>query len=82
MPGETKSEGYKIVFIQDEEKKGEADSHMLQVLKEIQKKLDEWLKEKVDAKIESYEINKPGGKERKGIFRETHREVLPIVKIG
>jgi uncharacterized protein (DUF927 family) len=112
MPGETKSEGYRIIFIQDEEKKGEADPHMLQVLKEIQKKLDEWLKslneriesedvtrfevrfleilrnilewlkEKVDAKIESYEIKKPGGKERKGIFRETHRGVLPIVKIG
>ena len=110
--GETTSEGYRITLIQDEETKREADPHMLQVLREIQKKLDdwlkslneriesedvtrfevrfleilrnilEWIKEKVDAKIESYEMGKPGGKGNKKLFRETHREVLHIAKIG
>jgi hypothetical protein len=110
IPGETTSEGYRIILIQDEETKREADSHMLQVLKEIQKKLDdwlkslnerieseditrfevrffeilrnilEWIKEKVDAKIESYEMGKPGGKGNKKIFRETHREISEKVQ--
>jgi len=101
-----------IIFIQDEEKKGETDPHMLQILKEIQKKLDEWLKslndriesedvtrfevrfleilrnilewikEKVDAKIESFESEKPKGREKKGIFQEIHQRELSFFKIG
>jgi len=106
---ETKLEGYRILLVQDEEKKEQTDPHMLQVLKEIQKMLDEWLKklndrieseditrfevrfleilrnilewvkEKVDAKIESSEKQKPIKKE-KGRFRETRQEVLPFAK--
>ena len=105
----TKLEGYRILLVQEEEKKEQADPHMIQVLKEIQRKLDEWLKslnerieseditrfevrfleilrnilewmkEKVDAKIESSEQEKPIKKER-GMFRETRREVLPFPK--
>jgi len=105
----TKLEGYRILLVQEEEKKEQADPHMIQVLKEIQRKLDEWLKslnerieseditrfevrfleilrnilewikEKVDAKIESSEQEKPIKKER-GMFRETRREVLPFAK--
>ena len=114
MPKNAKTEGYRIFLIQDEKegKKGETDPHLILVLKEIQKKLDEWLKkindrieseditrlevrfleilrnilewikEKVDAKIESSEKEKPVKKERRGIFRETHQEVLPFSKIG
>ena len=110
ISGETTTEGYRIILIQDEETKREADSHMLQVLKEIQKKLDdwlkslnerieneeitrfevrfleilrnilEWIKEKVDAKIESYGMEKPGGKGNRKIFRETHREISEKVQ--
>ena len=112
MSKETKAEGYRIILIQDEEKRGETDPHTLQILKEIQKKLDEWLKslndrieseevtrfevrfleilrnilewikEKVDAKIESYESEKPKGKEKKGIFQEIHQRNLLFFKIG
>ena len=107
----TKLEGYRVLPVQEEEKKEQADPHMIQVLKEIQRKLDEWLKslneriesedvtrlevrfleilrnilewikEKVDAKIESSEKEKPIKKER-GMFRETRREILPFVKTG
>jgi tRNA A22 N-methylase len=112
MSGETKAERYRIILTQDEEKKGETDPHLILVLKEIQKKLDEWLKslnerieseditrfevrfleilrnilewikEKVDAKIESSEKGKPIKKEKRGIFRETYQEVHPFSKIG
>ena len=105
----TKPEGYRILLVQEEEKKEQTDPHMILVLKEISKKLDEWLKklndrieseditrfevrfleilrnilewikEKVDAKIESSEKEKPIKKER-GMFRETRREVLPFAK--
>jgi hypothetical protein len=105
----TKLEGYRILLVQEEEKKEQADPHMIQVLKEIQRKLDEWLKslneriesedvtrfevrfieilrnilewikEKVDAKIESSEQEKPIKKER-GMFRETRRIVLSLAK--
>ena len=105
----TKLERYRVLPIQEEEKREQVDPHMIQVLKEIQKKLDEWLKslneriesedvtrlevrfleilrnilewikEKVDAKIESSEQEKPIKKER-GMFRETRREVLPFRK--
>jgi hypothetical protein len=112
MSGETKAERYRIILTQDEEKKGETDPHLILVLKEIQKKLDEWLKslnerieseditrfevrfleilrnilewikEKVDAKIESSEKEKPIKKEKRGIFREIRQEILPLSKIG
>jgi hypothetical protein len=105
----TKLEGYRILLVQEEEKKEQADPHIIQVLKEIQRKLDEWLKslnerieseditrfevrfleilrnilewikEKVDAKIESSEQEKPIKKER-GMFRETRRIVLSLAK--
>ena len=112
MSKETKAEGYRIILIQDEEKRGETDPHTLQILKEIQMKLDEWLKslndrieneevtrfevrfleilrnilewikEKVDAKIESYESEKPKGREKKGIFQEIQQRNLLFFKIG
>jgi len=108
----TKTDGYPILLVQDEKEKGDADPHLLQILKEIQKKLDgwlrklndrieredvtrfgvrfleiirnilEWVKEKVDAKIESYEKEKPIKKERKGTFRETNQKVLCFSNIG
>ncbi len=103
-------EGYRVLPVQEEEKKEQADPHMIQVLKEIQKKLDEWLKslnerieseditrfevrfleilrnilewvkEKVDAKIEASEKERPIRKE-KGMFH-TRRELLPFGKTG
>ena len=111
---QTKFEGYRILLVQDEEKKEQTDPHLIQVLKEVQKKLDEWLKslneriesedvtrfevrfleilrnilewikEKVDAKIESSEKERPIRKEKRerGMFRETRRDVLPFFKKG
>jgi uncharacterized protein (DUF927 family) len=111
-PGKTITEGYSIIPAQDEKERGDGDPHMLQVLKEIQKKLDEWLrklndrieredvtrfevrfleivrnilewiKEKVDAKIESYGKEKPIKKPRKGVFRETNLEALHFSNRG
>jgi hypothetical protein len=111
MPKEAKPERYRIILIQDEEKKEQTDPHMILVLKELSRKLDEWLKslnerieseditrfevrfleilrnilewvkEKVDAKIESSGKEKPIKKKR-GMFRETHQEVLPFSKTG
>ena len=105
----TSFEGYRLLLVQEEEKKEQTDPHMILILKELQKKLDEWLKslneriesedvtrfevrfleilrnilewvkEKVDAKIESSEKEKPIKKER-GIFRETRPEFLPLRK--
>ena len=107
-----RSGGYRVIPIQDGGEKGEGDPYMLQILKEIQKKLDEWLKslnetiesedvsrfkvrfleifrnilewvkEKVDAKIESSEKEKPIKKRQKGLFRETYQEMLPFSKTG
>jgi uncharacterized membrane protein len=101
-PKEVKIEEYRMTFAQDE-KTGETDPHMLLVLKEIQKKLDEWLKaineriesqdvtrfevrfleilrnilewikEKVDAKVEEGEREKPKEKKGKGLMREIHQ---------
>ncbi len=114
IPKETKTEGYRIILTQDEkeEKKGETDPHLILILKEVQKKLDEWLKslnerieseditrfevrfleilrnilewikEKVEAKIESSEKEKSIKKERRGISREIRQEILPLSKIG
>jgi uncharacterized protein (DUF927 family) len=94
-----------------EERREETDPHLILVLKELSKKLDEWLKklndriesedvtrlevrfleilrnilewvkEKVDAKIESSEKEKPIRKEG-GMLRETHQEVLAFSKTG
>ena len=46
IPNETKTEGYRIILTQDEKgRKGEKQIlTMILILKEIQKKLDEWLK--------------------------------------
>ncbi len=110
---ETKLEGYRLLLVQ-EEKKEQTDPHMILILKEIQKKLDEWLKklndriesedvtrfevrfleilrnmlewvkEKVDAKIESSEKERPIKKEKRerGIFRETHQDIVSFSKKG
>jgi hypothetical protein len=105
-PGKTITEGYAILPVQDEKEKGDADPYMLQIWKEIQRKLDEWLrklndriesedvtrlgvrfleiirnilewmKEKVDAKVESYGKEKTIRPEKSGTFRETRREDL------
>jgi PHP family Zn ribbon phosphoesterase len=56
-PKGEKSEGYRIILIQNEEKKGETDPHMLQILKETQKKLDEWLKS-LNERIESEDVTR------------------------
>ena len=110
--GKTKIDGYPVIVVQDEKERGDADPHLLQILKEIQKKLDEWLKklndrieredvtrfevrfleiirnilewvkEKVDTKIESYEKEKPIKQEREGILRETHQEILRFSETG
>ncbi len=106
------TDGCSILPVQDEKEKEDADPHLLQILKEVQKKLDEWLrklndrieredvtrfgvrfleiirnilewvKEKVDAKIESYEKDKPIQKEKRETFRETSREVLRFCITG
>jgi hypothetical protein len=111
-PGKTKTEGYSVLPVQDEKEKGDADPYMFQIWKEIQKKLDEWLrrlndriesedvtrfgvrflemirnilewmKEKVDAKVESYEKEKPVRPEKSGTFRETRGEDLQFFKMG
>jgi len=110
-PKETKTDEYRMVPIQDE-KKEEADPHLILILKEIQKKLDEWLKsinerieseditrlevrflevlrnilewikEKVDAKIESGEKDKPIRKKGKGLFREIHQKNFSFSNMG
>lgn len=106
--------GYRILLVQEEGKKEQTDPHMIQVLKEIQKKLDEWLKslneriesedvtrfevrfleilrnilewvkEKVDAKIESSEKEPPIKKEKRerGMFRETRQNILSFTEKG
>jgi len=111
-PRKTRLEAYWLVPIQEDKEKGEADPHMLQILKEIQKKLDgwlkslneriegedvsrfkvrfleilrnilEWVKEKVDAKIESYEKEKPDSKPKRGLFQETDRQILSLSAMG
>ena len=110
-PEGAKAEGYRMTPVQDE-KTGETDPHMLLVLKEIQKKLDEWLKaineriereditrfevrfleilrnilewikEKVDAKVEEGEREKPKGKKEKGLIREIHQRNWTFSKMA
>jgi len=48
---------------------------------EILRSILEWVREKVDAKIESSEKEKPQKKER-GLFRETHQRVFPFFEVG
>jgi len=109
-PKEAKAEEYRMIPVQDE-KTGETDPHMLLILKEIQKKLDEWLKaineriesqditrfevrfleilrnilewikEKVDAKVEEWEREKPKGKKEKGLIRQIHQRNGPFFQI-
>jgi hypothetical protein len=101
-----------MIRVQDEKEKGDGDPYMLQIWKEIQKKLDEWLrrlndkiesedvtrfgvrflevlrnilewmKEKVDGKIQFYEKEKPTKEKRSGPFRETRRDDLPSSEMG
>jgi hypothetical protein len=112
LHGKTKTAGYPVILVQDEKEKGATDPHMLQILKEIQKKLDEWLKklndrieredvtrfevrflevirnilewikDKVDGEIESYEREKPTRQEKRGIFRETRQESPLLFNMG
>jgi len=114
IPNETKTEGYRIILTQDEkgEKRGETDPHLILVLKELQKKLDEWLKklnerieseditrlevrfleilrnilewvkEKIDAKIESAEKEKPQRKPKKGRFDDARHWDLSFSVTG
>jgi hypothetical protein len=56
-PKATKSDGYRVVPIQGEEEKGETDPHMLQILKAVQRKLDEWLKS-LNERIESEDVSR------------------------
>lgn len=111
-PGKARTERYALILVQDEKEKGDADPYMLQIWKEIQKKLDdwlrklndriesedvtrfgvrflemirnilEWIKEKVDARVESYEKEKPRKREKTQIFRETRREDLKFSNMG
>jgi len=48
---------------------------------EILRNILEWVKEKIDAKIESSEERKPENKER-GLFRKTHQIIVPVLEIG
>ena len=48
---------------------------------EILRSILGWVREKVDAKIESSEKEKPQKKER-GLFRETHQRVFPFFEVG
>ncbi len=112
VPKQTRLEAYRLVPVDEDKEKGEADAHLLQILREIQKKLDgwlkslnerieredvsrfevrflemirnilEWVKEKVDAKIESYEKERPKMKPKKGLFQQTDRLLLPLSKMG
>lgn len=107
-----RSEECGFIPTQNEMEKGKTDPHMVQILKEIQRKLDEWLKslneridredvtrfevrfleilrnilewsnEKIDAKIESFEKEKPFKKRQIGLSQETHQKILPLSKMG
>jgi hypothetical protein len=111
-PRERRTGGYAVLPAQDEKEKGDSDPYMLQIWKEIQRKLDEWLrklndriesedvtrfgvrfleiirnvlewmKEKVDAKVESYEKARPIRPDKSGTFRETRWQDLQFSKMG
>ena len=49
---------------------------------EILRDILEWVKEKIDARIESSEEKRPKKKEKEGFFRETRQRIFPFVEIG
>jgi hypothetical protein len=49
---------------------------------EILRNILEWVKEKLDSKIESSEEQRPKQKEKRGVFRETRQRVFSIVDRG
>jgi hypothetical protein len=107
---------YRLQHVQNKERDGRGDelpdSHYVQVLKQLQEKLDEWLKslnerieseditrlevrfleilrsvlewikEKIDAKIEYEDQQKKDNREKKGMFRETENRILPMRSHG
>ncbi len=42
----------------------------------------EWMKEKIDAKIESSEEQRPPKKDKEGLFRETRQRIFPYFETG
>ena len=73
-PKEIRLEAYQVVPIQDEGEKGETDPHMIQILKAVQKKLDEWLKS-LNERIESEDVSRFEVR-----FLEILRNILEWVK--
>jgi hypothetical protein len=49
---------------------------------EILRNILEWFKEKLDAKIESSEEQRPEKRDKEGLLRETHQRVSPHFEIG
>jgi hypothetical protein len=49
---------------------------------EILRNILEWVKEKIDAKIEPSEEKRPKEKEKEGFFRETRQRVFPFYEIA
>jgi hypothetical protein len=49
---------------------------------EVLRNILEWIKEKVDAKVEAGEREKPGRKKDKGLFREIHRRYEASSEMG
>ena len=49
---------------------------------EILRNILEWVREKIDARIESSEEQKPKKKGKVGLFRETHQRGFPFFEIG
>ena len=49
---------------------------------EILRDILEWVKEKIDARIESSEEKRPEKKEKEGFFRETRQGVFPFFEMG
>jgi hypothetical protein len=49
---------------------------------EILRNILEWVKEKIDSKIESLEEKKPKIKEKEGFFRETRQRVFQFFEMG
>jgi hypothetical protein len=72
--GNAKTERYSLIPALDEKEKGDADSYMLQIWKEIQKKLDEWLR-KLNDRIESEDVTRFGVR-----FLEMIRNILEWAK--
>jgi len=49
---------------------------------EILRNILEWVKEKIDAKIESSEEERPRKRDKGGLFRETRQRGFPFFEIG